>query len=1171
MNKRTNTVRKNLLPVLISVVVLLAGGSVSYAATYATYDFSTYTPGNLVGQSSPAWAAVTAANYTGTSPIQVASGVAQVRFGGATATLWQSAGVGVSDVPVNAAGKVTYFAYEMKVINAYRSSSGNGDYVTGLSTAATFAGGTHDRIFLKKTADSTKFSFGMNCATGIQYNDDLLYSLNSSYTIVIKHEAINGTGTEGKNDKVSFYVKSATEGAERLVLIMTQSYDGTGTYRKADGTYASLPLLTAVNEPTIFKSHGIFQRPAGSSGASNSADIFKISFGESLAEVGINSTPVPSVPVASPAINVGTGGFTANWAAASGATGYYLDVGNDIDFNSLVSGNLDVGNVTSYSVTGSFAGGTTLYYRVRAYNSAGSSANSSTQTVGITAVLVPTVSNAEASGTVTWANGPGWSPNNPVSASNATVTFNGVLNGVLTANNDTASPFVLNSLVFANSGAGTNDITGSVLQLTNNGATNPTITFANNSTYQRVSAPIQLDTNMTVSQSGSSASNSILAGVVSGVGGLTKSGGGFVYLTQTNNSFGGPVAIGNGTLVPENIGLAGQNSSLGTNGAITLGGGSLTGTLRWGSGSVTSEGTDKTIALLGSTGGGTIDVRGTNSLLTLNGAIDTGANAALRTFTLTGEGGATVNGLISGNSSLRVNGSKSRTVILANPGNSFGGPVTIDGNIAGQSYRVQVASIGNAGLNSPLGTNATINIGSTASNSFNFLVWSNTVPETTDKTINLAGAAGGHALINNKGSALLKFTTGLTATGAGAKTLYADQDNTNGVTEFAGEIPNSSGGTTALNKNGAGTLILSAANTFTGGFSLKGGTLELRHAQSLSAENALTFSTGGTGLGRVKVAYPGTGSGLGNLLLLVDGTIDLGTDNTAQIRFGSATGWTADKILTVTNSTGGGKLYILETNNVALSQIKSAENPTYPASLALDGLLTFTSPAPANTAPVITSSQAFAVSENAPFATTVGTVVGTDADANPAFSSWTIVSGNTGRVFGINPANGQITVVGTVNFEGTASYALGVTVSDGMETSAVGTVVISVINVPEYSDFFGSSSPTADDNGDGISNLMAYALGATSPSSVVVPPGLDTADPTKLTITALIRINDPKVSVVGEYGLTLGNWETASPIAGVDSSNQAGAVAGVTKRQDFSVLRASDPRKFLHLKASQSQ
>jgi len=226
------------------------------------------------------------------------------------------------------------------------------------------------------------------------------------------------------------------------------------------------------------------------------------------------------------------------------------------------------------------------------------------------------------------------------------------------------------------------------------------------------------------------------------------------------------------------------------------------------------------------------------------------------------------------------------------------------------------------------------------------------------------------------------------------------------------------------------------------------------------------------------------------------------------------------------------------------------------------------SPVITNTAPVITPAQGFSVAENAALATAVGTVVATDADANSTLSGWTIVSGNTGSAFAINAATGQITVAGALNYEGTPSYSLGVTVSDGTATSAVGTVVVTVTNVVEYSDFFGSSSPTADDNGDGISNLMAYALGATSPSSVVVPPALNPTDPTKLTITALIRINDPSLSVVGEYGLTPGAWVTGSPILGVDSSIQTGAVEGVTKKKDFSVDRGTDAKKFMHLKAT---
>jgi autotransporter-associated beta strand protein len=262
--------------------------------------------------------------------------------------------------------------------------------------------------------------------------------------------------------------------------------------------------------------------------------------------------------------------------------------------------------------------------------------------------------------------------------------------------------------------------------------------------------------------------------------------------------------------------------------------------------------------------------------------------------------------------------------------------------------------------------------------------------------------------------------------------------------------------------------------------------------------------------------------------------------------------------------------YTLVTAAGGITGTPTLEAPITGYSLAIQGNSLVLTQGGANAAPVITAAQGFSVAENVALATVVGTVVATDADANSTLSGWTIVSGNTGSAFAINAATGQITVAGAINYEGTQSYSLGVTVSDGTATSAVGTVVVTVTNVSEYSDVFGSSSPTADDNGDGIPNLMAYSLGATSPSSVVVPPALNTADSTKLTITALIRINDPKVSVVGVYGLAPGTWVTGSPITGAPSSSQTGAVAGVTQRQDFNVLRGTDSKKFMYLKATQT-
>jgi len=69
--------------------------------------------------------------------------------------------------------------------------------------------------------------------------------------------------------------------------------------------------------------------------------------------------------------------FTANWRGVSGATGYRLDVATDPSFVNYVSTyhDLDVGNTTSRNVTG-LARSTNYYYRVRAYNGNGTSANS---------------------------------------------------------------------------------------------------------------------------------------------------------------------------------------------------------------------------------------------------------------------------------------------------------------------------------------------------------------------------------------------------------------------------------------------------------------------------------------------------------------------------------------------------------------------------------------------------------------------------------------------------------------------------------------------------------------------------------------------------------------------------------------------------------------------------
>lgn len=120
--------------------------------------------------------------------------------------------------------------------------------------------------------------------------------------------------------------------------------------------------------------------------------------GSSSDVITISTLPnPPDAPVVDTASNVLLSTFTTKWSPIATATGYKLDIAIDNTFTSFVDGykNKDVGNVTSYGVTGLTAN-TTYYFRIRAYSASVESINSNINTVTtlVNPPLAPVANNA---------------------------------------------------------------------------------------------------------------------------------------------------------------------------------------------------------------------------------------------------------------------------------------------------------------------------------------------------------------------------------------------------------------------------------------------------------------------------------------------------------------------------------------------------------------------------------------------------------------------------------------------------------------------------------------------------------------------------------------------------------------------------------------------------------
>ncbi len=466
-------------------------------------------------------------------------------------------------------------------------------------------------------------------------------------------------------------------------------------------------------------------------------------------------------------------------------------------------------------------------------------------------------------------NSAGGSPLELTNSSSGTVAFNGIISGSngLVLNNSSSGSLSLNAANTYTGGTTVNALGSGQIRFSNNSAfgTN-TITIAGAGTnYIRgfnnanVSNAVVVNAGSVLrlgaSSSGDTNTNT-WSGNISGAGSLYFGVNGSLFLTGTGSSFGGGVSNGSsGALYVESLGMAGSNSSIGTNGTIRFtsdSGNSGAGSIFWLG--KNNESSDKVFALsevstsasrgakiyAGASSGG-----GTNVTLTLDGNINstTASNkiitlGAYNTNTLVVKG--VINQFAASTNSVVVGGASSLngTVVLSNLNNSFGGGVSI--NAGSSSLNIlQVSQIGNSGANSPLGTNGTINIGGSSASGDNVLQYTGT-GENSDKVINLAGTTGG-AILDQSGTGNLKFTSAMTETGVGAKTL-ALQGSTAGTGEISGNI-NETNGAISLEKLGTGTWTLSGSNNYSGGTTIDAGTLRIGGTNALATSGSIFGST----------------------------------------------------------------------------------------------------------------------------------------------------------------------------------------------------------------------------------------------------------------------------------------------------------------------------------------